>query len=100
MIIRFPAECRLEVAGGVILGCDVKAVTWWEILKLQAVVTSEIIEKKIFPDAEVGGGIYAICSRPEVADDVISGYNLETFLNYHATNLRVTSFSSFPENLN
>ena len=33
-------------------------------------------------DAEVSGGaggINAICSRPEVADDVISGYDVETF---------------------
>ena len=37
---------------------------------------------KIFSDAEVGGGacgINAVCSRLEVADDVISGYNVETF---------------------
>ena len=34
---------------------------------------SEIIEKKIFPDAEVADGINinAVCSRLEVADDVI-----------------------------
>ena len=40
-------------------------------------------EKK-FPDAEVGGGagdINAICSRLEVANDIISGYNVETFRN-------------------
>ena len=43
-----------------------------------------------FPDAAVGGGpgcISAICTRPQVADDVISGYNVETFLDYHAVNL-------------
>ena len=47
-------------------------------------------EKKIFLDTEVGGGacgINAICGRPEVADDVISGYNAETFRDYHAANL-------------
>ena len=58
-----------------------------EVAIAQAV--SEIIEKKI-PDAEVGsgaGGISAICSRLEVADDVISGYNIETFRDYHAANL-------------
>ena len=46
--------------------------------------------EKIFPDAEVGGGangINAICTRPEVADAVISGYNVETFRDYHAANL-------------
>ena len=39
--------------------------------------------RKNFPDAEVGDGagdIYAICCRTEVADDAISGYNVETFL--------------------
>ena len=39
-------------------------------------------EKKIFPDAEVGGGvggINAICIRPEVADEVIYGSNVEIF---------------------
>ena len=46
----------------------------------------EAIEK-IFPDAEVGGGaggINDICIRPAVADDVISGYNVDTFRDYHA----------------
>ena len=57
----------------------------------------------IFPDAEVGGdagSINAICSRSEIADDVISGYNVETFLDYNATNLRVAIFSRFPANRN
>ena len=64
------------------------------MLKLLAAEFSEIIEKSrkkmISWDAEVSGGagaINAICSRLEVADDVISGYN-------------VYSFSSFPENQN
>ena len=46
--------------------------------------------EKIFPDAEVVGGagcINAICSRPGVADYVISGYNVETFRKYHAATL-------------
>ena len=60
------------------------------ILKFPAVAFTEIIEKKIFPDAKVGGGaggINAACSRSEVADYIISGYNVETFLDYHAANL-------------
>ena len=60
-----------------------------QILKLLAVTLSEIIEINIFPDAEVGGGAggpNAICSRPKVAGDVISGYNVETFRDYHAAN--------------
>ena len=43
---------------------------------------SEMVDKKIFPDAEVGGGasaINSICSRPEVAEYVISGCNVDTF---------------------
>ena len=44
-------------------------------------------EKKTkFPDAEVGGGtggITAICSRSKVADDVIPGYNVYIFRDYH-----------------
>ena len=31
--------------------------------------------------------IKAICSQPEVADDVISSYNVETFRDYNAANL-------------
>ena len=42
---------------------------------------------KIFPDAEVGGGINVICSQPEVADDIISGYNVDTFRDNHSANL-------------
>ena len=56
-----------------------------------AMAFSEIIErKKIFPDAEVGGcagGINAICSGPEVANDVFSGYTIEPFRDYHSANL-------------
>ena len=44
------------------------------------------------------GGINAICSRPEVAGDNISGYNLETFRDNEAANFRVASFSGFLEN--
>ena len=45
------------------------------MLKLLAVGFFETIVNKIFPDAEVGGyaaGINAICSRPDVTDDVIN----------------------------
>ena len=46
--------------------------------------------EKIFPGAEVGcgaGSINAICSRPEAADDVVSGCNVDTLLDYHGANL-------------
>ena len=42
------------------------------------------------PDAKVGGGaggINAIRSRPEVADNVIFGYNVHIYLNNQAANL-------------
>ena len=42
--------------------------------------------EKLFPAAEIGG-INAICSRPEVADDDISGCNVETFRDFHAGTL-------------
>ena len=57
-------------------------------MKFLALVVSEIIEKKFY-DAEVDSGassINAIYSQPEVADDVISGYNVETFWDYYAAN--------------
>ena len=46
--------------------------------------------ENIFPGADDSGGaggINAICNRPAVADDVVSGCNVETFRDYHATNL-------------
>ena len=46
--------------------------------------------ENIFPDAGIGGGaggINAICSRlPEVADNIISGNNVDTFRDCHAAN--------------
>ena len=38
--------CRPEVAGGIVLGCEIKPVIWWLILKLLAAGLSEIIAKK------------------------------------------------------
>ena len=56
------------------------------------------IPKRSFCDGEVGddsGGMSAICSQPEVADDVISSIDVDTFLYYASVNLRVAKFSSF-----
>ena len=39
--------------------------------------------------------VYAICHRPEVAGDVISGENVKTIEGYDVLNFDVTSFSSF-----
>ena len=57
------------------------------------VVNFEVASSSRFrdnPDAVDGGdadGINTICSRPEVAYDVVSGYNVETFRDHHAANL-------------
>ena len=58
-------------------------------MKLIALAVSEINARKNFW-THVGagaGGINAFCSRPEVADDVISGCNVETYSDYQAANL-------------
>ena len=39
--------------------------------------------------------VYAICCRPEVAGDVISGEDVKTTSGYAMLNLEVASFSSF-----
>ena len=52
---------------------------------------------------EVGDGsgdMNVICSRPEVADDVISGADVDIFRSYACVNLWVDSFISFREHLN
>ena len=83
--------CRPEVAGGVVLSCDVKAVCYVvENFEVASCSNFRGNREKKFPDAEAGGGadyINAICSRPEVVDDVISACNVETFLGYQAANL-------------
>ena len=59
--------------------------------------------KRSFYDGEVGGDcgdVNAICSRPEVADDVFSGEDVDTFRSYAFVNLWVAIFSSFRENRN
>ena len=40
---------------------------------------------------------YAICSRPEVDGDVISGENLKTIEGYAVLNFEVPSLSSFQD---
>ena len=46
------------------------------------------------------GGMNAICSRMEVADDVIAGTVVDTFQCYACVKLCVAGLSSFRENLN
>ena len=59
--------------------------------------------KRLFCDGEVGDGsdgMNTICSRPQVAGDVISGEEAETFQEYVCINLYISSFSSLRENQN
>ena len=39
--------------------------------------------------------VYAICCRPEVAGDVISGENVKTIEGYGVLNSEIASFSNF-----
>ena len=39
--------------------------------------------------------VYAICCRPEIADDFVSGENVMTIDGYAVLNFEVVSFSSF-----
>ena len=41
------------------------------------------------------GHVYAICCRPEIDGDVISGENVKTIEGYAVLNFEVASFSSF-----
>ena len=52
--------------------------------------------KKLFGDGKVGhGSVNAIFSRPEAADDVISGQNVKAVEGYVVVNFEVASLSSF-----
>ena len=42
--------------------------------------------------------VYAICSRPEVAGDVISGDNVKNTKGYALLNFKIASIRSFREN--
>ena len=44
--------------------------------------------------------VYAICCRPEVVGDGISGGNVTTVESYNVLNFEVVSFNSFRENQN
>ena len=59
--------------------------------------------KRSFCDGEVGkgsSGMNAICGRPEVVEDVISGEDADSFQCYACVRLGIAFFSSFRENLN
>ena len=42
--------------------------------------------------------VYAMCCRPEVAGDIISGTNINTTESYAVLNFEAASFCSFREN--
>ena len=59
------------------------------------------LPKSSFCGCEVGDGtgdMNAICSRPEVLDDVIFGKDVDTFQEYVGLNLWGASFIGFQEN--
>ena len=60
---------------------------WYVMVNLEVASCSIFQDNRdqIFPDAEVisgADGSKATCIRPEAAEDVISGYNVETFWDY------------------
>ena len=70
---------------------------------LALVLSFRDFTKISFCHGEVGvssGGMNAICSRPEVADDIIPGRDVDTFRCYACVNLYTASFGSFREKLN
>ena len=72
------------------LGCDTKVVYVMVTYEVASCSNFRDNREKISPNAEVSGGvggINVICSRPRVADDVISSYNVDTFRDYQAANL-------------
>ena len=67
--------CRPEVDDEVISGRNVKNVEGYIVVNFEALAVSEIFPKRLFCDGEVGVdscNVNAICSRSEVADEVIS----------------------------
>ena len=64
----------------------------WKILKFLALAVSEIFPHDCFCNGELcDGSVNAVCSRPEVADDVISGEDAETVQEYVCIYLCVAS---------
>ena len=70
--------------------------------EVPSISTIREFPKRSFCDGDVGdssGGVNAICSRMEVADDVFSGEGAVTFQEYVGIHLWSAIFSSFRENL-
>ena len=60
------------------------------------------LTKRSFRYGEFGdcsGGMNTICSRPKVADDAISGEDVDTFRHYIFGNMWIAIFSSFQKKI-
>ena len=89
-MMSFPVEMKKTIEGYVAQNCEVTSS-----------ISFQYIPKISFCDGEVGhdsSDVNAICSRPEVLDDIIYGEDVETFMHYPDVNLRDASNSSFREN--
>ena len=65
------------------------------VFEVASCSSSRDIPKQLFCNGEVcdgSGGVNAICSRPEVTDDVIFGEDAETFQEYVCIHLWVAMF--------
>ena len=79
--------CRLEVDDDVISSRNVKTIEGYNMANFEAACACSIRDspKRLFCDGD----------RPEVANDIISGTDVDTFRCYACVNLRVAIFSSF-----
>ena len=94
--------CWLEVVNDVISSRNVKTPEGYAVVNFEVASFSSFLyfSQKSFCDGEVGGGsggMSAICScsSPEVADDVISFDDVDTFRFYACVNLWIVIFSCF-----
>ena len=94
--------CRPEVDDDVISGRNVKTIEGYIVVNFEVASFSSFrdFSKRFYCDGDSSGGVNAICSRPKVADDVISGEDAETFQEYVCVNLCVAGFNSLRENRN
>ena len=55
----------------------------------------ELLSRNCDPNMIQNEHVYAICCRPEVAGDIVSGANVKTVEGYAALNFEAACFSSF-----
>ena len=95
--------CWQELDDDVIFGWDARTIEGYIVENFEVASSSSLRDflKQLFCDDKVwdgSGGVNAICSQPEIADDDISGEDAETFQENVHINLCVATFSSFREN--